>query len=120
MKIWRVEDEYGQGCYYAHLPYNFIDNHTRENGHPRPEDDRGIKRGQKEEEICGFVSKEQAKKWFTQYELRCMREEGFDLKEIEVEKITAIGHTQVLAIRGKENTPESRFMVFNAQHLTTC
>lgn len=100
--IWRVEGDSGFGCYTAHLPFRFIDKHDLYNGHPTPEHDEGIKRNPCPVEICGFMTKEQAKDWFTPYELKMMKTEGHELKKVNVKCITAIGDKQVLAIK-KEN-----------------
>jgi len=50
-------------------------------------------------EICGFLSLEQAMRWFTEEEIDSLYEEGYQLIEIKVKKITAIGEKQVLGIR---------------------
>lgn len=97
--IYRVENEEGFGCYYDHLPFDFIDKHTASNGHPRPQDDIKILRKMKRSEICGFLNLNQAEKWFTPNELLQLEEEGFYLGRVKVKEITAIGESQVLAIK---------------------
>ena len=42
-------------------------------------------------EICGFIDKKQALKWFSILDLKLLKTFGFELKEIEVKEITAIG-----------------------------
>jgi len=97
--IVRVEDNMGMGCYVSHMPLGFIDEHTKYNGHPRPEHDKGIERYMENGvEICGFIDEEQAHNWFTEEELSAMEEYGFYLKEVLVNMISAIGEKQVLAI----------------------
>lgn len=102
IKIWRVEDKDGIGCYQGHLPEleRMYKKHNKIN--PLPFKDKGIRREPRENEICGFINKEQAFKWFNKYELKNLKNLGFDLKEIKVAKITAIGERQVLAIRDTE------------------
>lgn len=107
MKIWRVEDKNGIGC-YQHITdhphhYDIIIDHTENTpkDHPTPINDKGIGRFIDDDEICGFLNKEQAVKWFSERDLKELREAGFELKEVEVEKITAIGEKQILAIRCK-------------------
>lgn len=103
IKIWRVEDEAGQGC-YRDFGIKFLDrmmnrhdsNFTK---YPIPEVDKGINRAIRPGEICGFINLEQALNWFSKYELKKLLCYGLELKEIEVKKITAIGEKQVLAIR---------------------
>ena len=103
VKIWRVENIDGDGCYTSHLPEleDFYINH-KEDYFTRPltTEDIGIKRNINENEICGFISKKQAKKWFTQEDLKILLPFGFELKQVEVKTITALGECQILAIRG--------------------
>ena len=97
--ILRVEDNMGMGCYTSYIPCDFLDNHTRHNGHPRPEHDKGIERYVEEGvEICGFIDEEQAHNWFTKEELLAMEKYGFYLKEVAVNMISARGEKQILAI----------------------
>ncbi len=101
--IWRVEDEYGQGVYRSHLPefermYN--KHSSNDNKYPQPSSDKGIEREPTIFEICGFKDLKQAKKWFSTYEINRMKQYGFELKKVEVARITAVGECQVLAIRG--------------------
>ena len=98
--IYRVENYEGNGCYYEHADLHFIDKHARYNGHPRPEQDRGIGRDMHMGvEICGFLNLKQAQGWFSPNELLQLDKEGFILSRVKVKEITAIGETQVLAIR---------------------
>ena len=103
MKIWRVENSDGQGC-YRKFGIKFLDRLVNRHDrtclkHPIPFNDIGIERGQETFEICGFIDKDQALNWFSKYELKKLAGIGFYLKEIEVAEITAIGEKQVLAIR---------------------
>lgn len=104
MKIWRVEDIEGLGCYRheaGEVADYFIEKHDKDikGNHPTPELDIGIKRKMKSKEICGFKTLRQAKKWFTREDLTILKHFEFKLKKIKVSKITAIGKRQVLAIR---------------------
>jgi hypothetical protein len=103
IKIWRVEDKTGLGCYrVASIPFirDLIDRHDRTTEkHPTPSCDYGIERNLRPGEICGFINKEQALIWFDKEELKELAGLGFYLKEVEVKEITARGEKQVLAIR---------------------
>lgn len=101
MYIWRVEDDYGQGCYQAHLPEleDMYTKHKNPFKYPTPYKDNYILRVPIEEEICGFKNIEQLKNWFNEDEIIMLKEVGFKIKKIEVKKITAYGEKQVLAIR---------------------
>ena len=67
------------------------------NGHPCPQDDLGIERDQKRNEVCAFKSWEQLTTWFTGEELDFCQENGFIIKPVRG-KITAIGKCQILII----------------------
>ena len=115
-KIWRVENDNGQGCYTSqddngvHYFYGSpLEEHTKENGHPPPLFDRGIERNPLPKEYCGFKTEEQARKWFSKEELQWLESFGFYLQEIEVDVITAIGKYQVLAIKNLQNVDELNF-----------
>lgn len=104
-KIWRVEDKAGRGCYqyitgHKHH-YDIIIEHSEITPaqHPTPINDTGIERYIRDIEICGFLTREQAIQWFSERDLKELGEAGFELKEVEVAEITAIGEKQVLAIR---------------------
>lgn len=98
MKILRVENTDGLGC-YMWGDFDFITYHDEKNGHPSPSADSGIERRMRKNEICGFKNSNQAFNWFNKSEFIDMEKQGFQLKEIKVKKITAIGEMQVLAIR---------------------
>ena len=99
MKIWRIEDGEGNGCYRSSDTITILNRHYKSKGHPEPHQDVEIERKIRKDEICGFLNKKQAMKWFNEIELHYLREAGYNLKQVEVKKITAIGRTQVLAIR---------------------
>ena len=114
-KIWRVENSKGRGCYSSGddggiKVYDFLDSflirHASSNGHPSPNMDVGIKRSMRPHEICGFISLEQASIWFSKEEIEWLNERGFYLKEVEVNKITAIGQYQILAQRAEQYEEE--------------
>lgn len=102
-KIWRVENKQGKGPYqklFNPIAGWLLNRHDEDmDDHPTPHFDEGIKRGLNNGEICGFISLEQAKEWFSNYELDKLKGAGFELKEIEVSKITAIGKKQILVIK---------------------
>lgn len=95
--IYRVENNKGKGCYRDKRTKEIIDWGTEYN--PLPRDDKGIERQTERNEICGFESLEQVEKWFNEKELKGLAKLGFELREIEVKKITAFGERQVLAVR---------------------
>jgi len=97
-KIYRVENDYGHGC-YTNGDMSFARKHSKQANTPSPNCDIGIRRWMWDEEICGFIDLEHANKWFTDNELKEAERKGFILKQIEVKEITAIGEAQVLAIR---------------------
>lgn len=96
--IWRVENRLGDGCYYLHPETkNILGKHLIDGKHPNIIHDIG--RRPRKNEICGFSSRTKVYKWFNKRHLHRLEKMGFFLKKIEVEKITATGHRQVLAIR---------------------
>ena len=100
--IFRVENKHGGGCYTSgHFDEDFEHNNSE---HPSPFNDIGIERPICREEICGFIDMKQVYNWFTQDELYIMEKDGYFLKEVEVEKITAIGQMQILAIKPKKDS----------------
>ena len=112
MYIWRVENEDKCGCYSIHdieLEDMYIKHSIDYEKYPRPKEDIGINRDINSDEICGFKTQEQALNWFDEEDLKLLSELGFTLKKVYVDKITAIGEKQVLAIRQKtslSNLPE--------------
>ena len=115
-KIWRVENDNGQGCYTSqddngvHYFYGSpLEEHAKENGHPPPLFDRGIERNPLPKEYCGFKSKSQAHRWFNKAELLWLNEQGFELKKLKVKRISAIGNHQVLFIKYQESIEEIEF-----------
>jgi len=101
-EIYRVEDKDGYGCYTT-TSFEFFEKYLLEHSDLKrtiyPEKDIGIMREQYDEEICGFLTLEQARKWFTKKELKLLKKEEFLLKKVKVKRITAIGEKQVLAVR---------------------
>ena len=99
-KIYRVEDEDGVGPYGRDYNVEFLESHNCDRGkHPTPYYDPGIRRECRENEICGFLSIKQLLNWFSVNELYKLKKCGYKLKRVEVNKITAIGRFQCLAIR---------------------
>jgi hypothetical protein len=92
--VYRVENKFGCGCYDT--SNEEIRKHHKRNGHPVPNEDVFIGRKPEKYEYCGFLNLRQVMKWFTNNELRLLADEGFKLKRIKVDKITAIGESQVL------------------------
>jgi len=99
IKIWRVENKQGEGCYWGKSTRIILNRHKNPRTHPTPAYDWGIRRPPKQNEICGFINKQQALKWFSQDELDLLLAFNFRLKEIEVTQITTIGQKQILAVR---------------------
>ncbi|MHA1790183.1 MAG: hypothetical protein ACTSXT_13305 [Candidatus Helarchaeota archaeon] len=106
--IYRIENQKQQGC-YRNLPYstkkalNIIMQNKKwdsnDECHPLPKYDYGIERTPFKHEICGFKSLQQAYNWFPKYKIQRLKRLGFELKKIKVQKITATGQYQILAIR---------------------
>jgi len=104
--IYRCENALGKGVYKGttlqQKAFEQIfgeDFYEQEEWRPIPVRDNKIKRHSNIGEICGFKDLRQAFKWFTKKELKMLKRLGFPLKKIKVSKITAVGETQVLAIR---------------------
>lgn len=104
LSIFRIENNKKEGCYrnnwecaYRRKMTNKHDRNKRK--YPIPEEDIGICRSIKTNEICGFLNLEQVYNWFCDEELIILEKLGYNLKKIKVQKITAIGEKQVLAIR---------------------
>ena len=96
--VWRVENEEGEGCYIdTDILLDYC--HTDENGRPNPRFDKGILRYPKQEELCGFESREQAIEWFDYGLLRVLYREGYRLKKFDNVNITARGQKQILFIK---------------------
>ena len=95
--VYRVEDYYKQGCYQAGAcRLNKLDSHDNSITHPLPQNDSKINRYLRNGERCGFKDLNQAKAWFTKEELKRLAKNGYNLKRIKVEEITAVGERQVL------------------------
>lgn len=99
IKIWRVENNKGEGCYWGQPTAPILERHDNPITHPTPMQDEKINRPPKQNEISGFISKQQALNWFSEVELMLLLAFGFRLKEIEVTKITVRGQKQILAVR---------------------
>jgi len=103
--IYRIEDKKGKSCYnfqYAEALDVLIGKEWDKtfSHRPPPQCDQGINRRMWHKEICGFKNVRQTLKWFSASEIRKMRRLGLDIKKVKVQKITAIGKCQILAIRG--------------------
>ena len=112
MRIWRVENDKGEGCYYGQPTEYLLRRHNNNNTHPTTLADRKIGRIQRKNEISGFVDRDKALDWFNPYELGVLRRIGFELKLIEVEEITEVGTYQVLAVKKDNNLAEKMFGSF--------
>lgn len=102
--IYRIEDKEGHGCYIdGARQTNGLSHHDRDmNGHPTPLYDKGILRYVENKEFCGFKSLTQLKKWFTLKQIKRMRKNGYTIKKVFVDEITAYGEKQVLALIPQE------------------
>ena len=78
MLIWRVENKKGRGC-YIDAPYTrkILYKHMESRSHPNPISEKGIKRFPHPKEICGFLTKKKALKWFDTGELKELKKLGF-------------------------------------------
>lgn len=104
MVIYRIEDFKGRGPYRSEclstmdrLLQDELDNHTLDLYHPAPQYDIGRK--PRQNEICGFISVQQALEWFPIELQRKLHIYGFSLRQVPVDIITAVGEFQVLAIK---------------------
>lgn len=103
--IYRIQNLKGESCYkwdylrpiekILNNPEWFYYHHNR----PSPHQDKGINRLPFKHEICGFKNARQALKWFKAKEIKQMRRLGFNLVKVPVQKITAVGESQVLAVK---------------------
>jgi len=99
MNIWRVEDEKGLGCYHLQPTSILLKRHANAETHPITKLDKEISRFPRKEEISGFATYLQAKKWFNDKELELLGRIGFVLKTVQVSCVTARSKYQLLAIR---------------------
>jgi len=114
MFIYRVEDEFGNGCYRNKAYWvNRIKHHDFNPKYPQPREDKGINRYVKENEFCGFKDLTQLKQWFNLKEIKRMRKNGYTIHKIEVEAITAYGQKQCLALIPKLRIKIDENMIFN-------
>lgn len=102
--IWRVENKKGQGAYTYNgnneLMFDLWERHAQNwIKHPQLINETGIGRFPNKNEICGFISKQQAFNWFSKNDLILLKKVGYTLKRIKVRTISAIGKQQLLAIR---------------------
>ena len=111
MEIWRVENDEGEGCYIGHPETKpILQTHLNTLTHPHPLADFEIARLPKTEEISGFCSEVQAKRWFSEDNLKQLKPLGFRLRKVSVKEITIQSRFQVLAIRdSKKNLVERLF-----------
>ena len=97
--IYRVENNLGEGCYsQGAMTKNGLESHDSSSNTPHPIYDFGIDRYPNADEKCAFASKKQLNAWFTKKELTRMAENGYFVKKMEVNEITAIGQKQILVI----------------------
>lgn len=103
--IYRVQNSKGESCYtYKYLDaigklIGNMDWFEENEQRPFPHYDKGIDRTIFDNEICGFKNTRQALKWFKAKEIKQMRRLGFNLVKVPVQKITAVGESQVLAVK---------------------
>jgi hypothetical protein len=96
--IFRVENEFGEGPYFnkdSHKNMHgwlklWADGTHTDSKHPEPFDDVFLKEKMDEDGffmddyICGFSSREQVSKWFSEKELYNLSKLGYKLKSFEV------------------------------------
>lgn len=97
--IYRVENNAGVGCYMGGLLGAHLSGFRHLEKHETPYEDSGILRHAKADEICGFLTLEQAMSWFYPDDFKYMARHGYRLKRVGVKEITAVGQKQILAIR---------------------
>lgn len=103
--IYRIQNLKGESCYkWDYLrPIEKILNDSEwyyyHPNRPGPHQDNGINRYPFKHEICDFKNIRQALKWFRAKEIKQMKRLGFDLIKVPIQKITAVGEYQVLAIK---------------------
>lgn len=103
--VYRVQDPSGRGPYRPEvLDWVFpedikiiLDSHSGDPMRPLPHIDT-IGRRPRQNEICGFVSVQQALRWFDRELLAELALYDFHLRQIQVEIITAVSAVQCLAI----------------------
>ena len=98
--VFRVENKDGRGPYCVHngLVDEILSRHGRWYHRP-PALDKGINRDIRKYEVSAFADMASLSKWFS---VGCLAElalHGFEVKEVEVEQITAVGLCQVLCIK---------------------
>jgi hypothetical protein len=104
--IYRMQDSHGYGPYRRHslermdreLYYELFCLHGRDPHKPVPALD-SMKRWPTRREICGFVSLDQAQRWFPVGLRIRLGKYGFRLARVRVARITAVSDYQCLAIR---------------------
>lgn len=104
-EIYRVENKKGNGCYrnlsdgLRKALDSVLGDIIFDVLRPLPYHDRGIERTPHNNEICGFENMDQLLKWFDLDDIFELHRFGFEVKKVLVQKVTAIGECQVLAIR---------------------
>lgn len=110
MRILRVQNEQQNGPYYtnrnkkADIICQMQDQHNAQhsvNCYPPTQMDKSILRRMKSEERCGFLNESQLYNWFSNKELKLLKENGFLVVEVFGE-ITIIGSHQILFIPVKQ------------------
>ena len=97
MTFFRVQNKQGNGPYKGcNESLQFLHHHNNSKLHPMPLHDEGIDRFIEPDEICAFESPEQLKQWFTDKELKTLKEEwGFEVVSVSG-TLRAKGKYQVL------------------------
>ena len=105
--IFRVQDTKGQGPYtgdktnYDYMTQRFCWSRRSHEGAnlPSPDAENLLRT---DRHLCGFESLKQLHKWFTDYELKNLKELGFTIHQIEVLKSSVQFGKQQLIFNSKE------------------
>jgi len=123
-KIWRFENEKGEGPYNGHPSPKFLFKSTHDGEskkHPHPKYDFKNSKiirflnnmNTKDHFRCGFSTKKQAFEWFTERERKILKNNGYNLVRKNADRIFK-GNKQVIYIR--EGHLEELVKVFRFDH----
>ncbi len=106
--VYRIQNENGKGPYRGlyNMPielYDILNEHHRPI-HPKPMDD-GYDYMLEENMLCGFESMDSLHKWFSKYELKLLRQSGFEIYTLDNIEIVAILSRQVIFTKRHYTTP---------------